>query len=133
MNKLNKLNTNISKITTNNNEFTNLKKDLVTFYWTRKDPKIMSKLIETFTEDGDIIFDPFLGSAPILFSLDESKKNLCFVGSEINEMPLAFINFNLKELDKKELKRIEKNFNFSIEDHRLELFGKCTELCQNCN
>ena len=32
-----------------------------------------------------------------------------------------------------ERKRIEKNFNFSIEDHRLELFGKCTELCQNCN
>ena len=32
-----------------------------------------------------------------------------------------------------EIKRIEKNFNFSIEDHRLELFGKCTELCQNCN
>ena len=32
-----------------------------------------------------------------------------------------------------EIKRIEKSFNFSIEDHRLELFGKCTELCQNCN
>ena len=32
-----------------------------------------------------------------------------------------------------EIKRIEKNFNFSIEDHRFELFGKCTELCQNCN
>ena len=32
-----------------------------------------------------------------------------------------------------EIKRIEKNFNFSIEDHRLELFGKCTELCKNCN
>ena len=118
MNKLNKLNTNISKITTNNNEFTNLKKDLVTFYWTRKDPKIMSKLIETFTEDGDIIFDPFLGSAPILFSLDESKKNLCFVGSEINEMPLAFINFNLKELEKKELKRIGKNFLAFYEEYR---------------
>lgn len=118
MNKINKLNTNISKITTNNNEFTNLKKDLVTFYWTRKDPKIMSKLIETFTEDGDIIFDPFLGSAPILFSLDESKKNLCFVGSEINEMPLAFINFNLKELDKKELKRIENNFLAFFEKYR---------------
>ena len=78
----------------------------------------MSKLIETFTEDGDIIFDPFLGSAPILFSLDESKKNLCFVGSEINEMPLAFINFNLKELDKKELKRIEKNFLAFFEKYR---------------
>ena len=33
----------------------------------------------------------------------------------------------------KEIKRIEKKFNFIIEDHRLELFGKCTDLCENCN
>ena len=32
----------------------------------------------------------------------------------------------------KEIKRIEKEFNFIIEDHRLELFGKCTDLCMNC-
>ena len=32
----------------------------------------------------------------------------------------------------KEIKRIEKKFNFIIEDHRLELFGKCTDLCKNC-
>ena len=32
----------------------------------------------------------------------------------------------------KEIKRIEKEFNFIIEDHRLELFGKCTDLCLNC-
>ncbi len=31
-----------------------------------------------------------------------------------------------------EIKRIEKKFNFIIEDHRLELFGKCTDLCENC-
>ena len=33
----------------------------------------------------------------------------------------------------KEIKRIEKKFNFIIEDHRLELFGKCTDLCENCS
>ena len=33
----------------------------------------------------------------------------------------------------KEIKRIEKKFNFVIEDHRLELFGKCTDLCENCS
>ena len=32
----------------------------------------------------------------------------------------------------KEIKRIEKKFNFVIEDQRLELFGKCTDLCVNC-
>ena len=33
----------------------------------------------------------------------------------------------------KEIKRIEKKFYFIIEDHRLELFGKCTDLCENCS
>ena len=33
----------------------------------------------------------------------------------------------------KEIKRLEKKFNFSIDDHRLELFGKCTDLCENCS
>ena len=33
----------------------------------------------------------------------------------------------------KEIKRIEKKFNFIIEDHRLEFFGKCTDLCENCS
>ena len=43
------------------------------------------------------------------------------------EMAAEFENKLLKEI-----KRIEKKFNFVIEDHRLELFGKCTDLCVNC-
>ena len=43
------------------------------------------------------------------------------------EMATEFENKLLKEI-----KRIEKKFNFVIEDHRLELFGKCTDLCLNC-
>ena len=43
------------------------------------------------------------------------------------EMATEFENRLLKEI-----KRIEKKFNFIIEDHRLELFGKCTDLCVNC-
>ena len=43
------------------------------------------------------------------------------------EMAKEFENKLLKEI-----KRIEKKFNFVIEDHRLELFGKCTDLCVNC-
>ncbi|MDC3226768.1 transcriptional repressor [Acidimicrobiaceae bacterium] len=43
------------------------------------------------------------------------------------EMATDFENKLLKEI-----KRIEKKFNFVIEDHRLELFGKCTDLCMNC-
>ena len=43
------------------------------------------------------------------------------------------INNQTNQTLSKEIKRIEKKFNFSVEDHRLELFGKCTDLCENCS
>lgn len=107
---MNKLDKKIYNTISSDKKYTDIKKDLITFYWTRKDKQIMSKIIENFTSEGDVLFDPFLGSAPILFSLDESNKNLHFIGSEINEMPLAFIKFNLSKLDMSELDNIKRNF-----------------------
>lgn len=104
-------------------KYTNIKKDLITFYWTRKDPQILSKIIENFSSDGDTLFDPFLGSAPILFSLDESKKNIRFIGSEINEMPISFIKFNLEKLSDIQLEEIRGKFlNFYKKYSQLYLY-----------
>ena len=41
-------------------------------------------------------------------------------------------SMNFESLLNKEIKRIEKKFNFIIEDHRVEMFGQCTEQCENC-
>ena len=32
----------------------------------------------------------------------------------------------------KEIERVQKQFNFEIKDHRVEMFGLCTEECSNC-
>ena len=32
----------------------------------------------------------------------------------------------------KEINKIEKQFNFVIQDHRVEMFGVCTDQCANC-
>ena len=32
----------------------------------------------------------------------------------------------------KEIKKIEDKFNFVIEDHRVEMFGQCTDQCKSC-
>lgn len=32
----------------------------------------------------------------------------------------------------KEIESIQKKFNFEINDHRVEMFGLCTEECANC-
>ena len=32
----------------------------------------------------------------------------------------------------KEIEKVQKQFNFEIKDHRVEMFGLCTEECSNC-
>ena len=32
----------------------------------------------------------------------------------------------------KEIQKVQKKFNFEITDHRVEMFGLCTEECANC-
>lgn len=85
------------------------KKDLITFYWTRKKPNTLQSIIESFISDNEIVFDPFMGSAPILYSIDNSKKNINFIGCELNQMPYEYVNFNLNKLDTEEIKRIKLN------------------------
>ena len=31
-----------------------------------------------------------------------------------------------------EIKKIEEKFKFKISDHRVEMFGQCTDQCENC-
>ena len=89
----------------------NLKKDIISFYWSKKNPAVISNILNQFVEKNEIILDPFLGSAPILFSIDAHNTDLKFVGSEINEMPLSFVDFNTKNFSDNELQNIKKEFN----------------------
>jgi DNA modification methylase len=106
--KKNELDKKIWKLLSSDNQV--IKKDLITFYWTRKDPNLLLNIVDIFTNDGDVLYDPFLGSAPILFGIDQSKKDIRFIGSEINEMPLSFIKFNLDHLSDKDLKEIKNKY-----------------------
>ena len=37
-----------------------------------------------------------------------------------------------EDLLSEEIKKIEIKFNFNINDHRVEMFGTCTDQCSNC-
>ena len=53
-----------------------LKKDILSFYWTKKDSNILLALINQFVKKNNKVLDPFLGSGQILFSQDSSKKKI---------------------------------------------------------
>ena len=52
--------------------------------------------------------------------------------SDCGEIIDVELSASFESLLNKEIKRIEKKFNFIIEDHRVEMFGQCTEQCENC-
>ena len=66
----------------------------------------------------------------LLLDTDSNHHLFCSDCGEIIDVEMAN---EFEEKLSKEIKRIEKKFNFIIEDHRLELFGKCTDLCENCS
>ncbi|MCI9132842.1 MAG: DNA modification methyltransferase [Lachnospiraceae bacterium] len=57
-------------------------------YWSQKSFNICDVLIESLSNRGDVVFDPFLGSGVTM--LEAIKKNLsrCSIGCDINDMPL---------------------------------------------
>ena len=65
--------------------------------------------------------------------LDTDSHHLHLFCSDCGEIIDVEMANEFEEKLSKEIKRIEKKFNFIIEDHRLELFGKCTDLCENCS
>ncbi len=94
-----------------------------TLYRVVNDLKDINILHEFSTPDNQTVVELILEDHPHHHHL------FCSDCGEIIDVEMAteFENRLLKEI-----KRIEKKFNFVIEDHRLELFGKCTDLCVNC-
>ncbi len=94
-----------------------------TLYRVLSDLKDINILHEFSTPDNQTVVELILEDHPHHHHL------FCSDCGEIIDVEMAteFENRLLKEI-----KRIEKKFNFVIEDHRLELFGKCTDLCVNC-
>lgn len=57
-------------------------------YWSQKSYNICEALIRGLSEEGDIVFDPFLGSGVTVLEAVKKGVNRIGIGCEINEMPL---------------------------------------------
>jgi DNA modification methylase len=79
-------------------------------YWSQKPYNICDILIESFSQEGDTVFDPFLGSGVTLLQAISSEHKRIAIGCEINEAPLFIVETLLKHYDAKEYNRILKVF-----------------------
>lgn len=68
-------------------------------YWSQKPYNICDILIESFSEKGDLVFDPFLGSGVTLLEAISSRYQRRAVGCELNEAPLFIVRTLLEDYD----------------------------------
>jgi len=74
-------------------------------YWSQKPYNICDILIESFSKEGDTVFDPFLGSGVTLLQAVSSTHNRKAIGCEINEAPLFIVKTLLASYDEKKYKK----------------------------
>ena len=94
-----------------------------TLYRVLNDLKTINVLNEFTSPDNTVVVE-------LVLEGDQHHHHLfCSDCGEIIDVELST---NFESLLDKEIKKIEKKFNFIIEDHRVEMFGQCTEQCKNC-
>ena len=94
-----------------------------TLYRVLNDLKKINIINEFTSPDNNIVIE---------LSLENDPHHHHLFCSDCGEVIDVELSNNFEKLLTKEIKRIEKKFNFIIEDHRVEMFGQCTELCINC-
>jgi len=75
-------------------------------YWSQKPYNICDILIESFSKEGDTVFDPFLGSGVTLLQSVSYTHKRKAIGCEINEAPLFIVKTLLANYDEKKYKRV---------------------------
>lgn len=75
-------------------------------YWGRKAHNVVSEYIKNFTDEGDIVLDPFMGSG--VTNIESSKLNRRSVGVDLNPMSVFIVKSTLSNVD---IKSFKKHFN----------------------
>ena len=68
----------------------------------------------------------------IELSLEDDIHHHHLFCSDCGEVIDVELSEEFETLLSKEIKKIETKFKFVIEDHRVEMFGQCTDQCKNC-
>ena len=67
-------------------------------YWSQKSYNVIDELIKGLSDEGDIVFDPFLGSGVSILEAIRNDINRVGIGCDVNEMPLFISNTLLRDM-----------------------------------
>lgn len=97
-------------------------------YWSQKSFNIIDELIRCFSQEGDIVFDPFMGSGVTIFEAIKKSSNRIAIGCDVNDMPLFIVNTVLNNISKSDLVKIFDEFEIFLNS----LKKYYTTTCPSC-
>jgi DNA modification methylase len=84
-------------------------------YWSQKSFNIIDALIENFSDQNNVIFDPFLGSGVTILEAIKKETNRNAIGCDVNECPVfivkTLLNDSFSQNAEHELKRFMEFIN----------------------
>jgi adenine-specific DNA methylase len=96
-------------------------------YWGRKAHNVVADYIINYTEEGDVVLDPFMGSG--IVPIEAIKHGRKGVGVDINPMSKFIAENTVSTVNLKEYKKIAKSI---IADLEVELGYLYDTICPNC-
>ena len=98
-------------------------------YWGKKPHNIWRELIEAYTEVGDIVYDPFAGSALTFFeAIKIGRKPII---ADINPLTLFLVDLYSKEYDTKKV--INRYIEIERTIKKIDIYKKnYSSICSNC-
>ena len=83
-------------------------------YWSQKSFNLINSLITHLSQEGDVVFDPFMGSGVTIIESIQNNLNRIGVGCDINEMPKFIVNNIIQEIPQSNLKSIFSDFEIKL-------------------
>lgn len=97
-------------------------------YWGRKAHNVVSEYLQHYTEEGDVILDPFMGSGVTI--IEASKLNRHSIGTDINPMSKFIVDNTLSSVD---LKLFKSSYRQIIESVKETLESFYITTCPTCS
>lgn len=98
-------------------------------YWSQKSFNIIDTLLSQLSSEGDVVFDPFMGSGVTVLEAAKKSQSRMGIGCDVNEMSSFIIDNILHHIPKANLKEVFQR----LDAHLLSLRPYYQTTCTNCN
>src|SRR3989344_9563698 len=97
---------------------------LIHKYWARKPHNVVSEYIQHYTEEGDIVLDPFCGSGPT--PIEAIKLGRKGIGIDLNPISTFITRMTSQPIDANQIKKIFEEIKVNCKSEINELYKtKC--------